>query len=306
MAQLDIGKAAFAGFGVIGRKPLPPIIWGLVTMLLSVGPMLLILPALLQFFDLAVAGVQNNTDPDPEQIMMLSAQMNTVTPLTWIAALLAYGLTTGALFRAMLKPEEKSWFYMRVSMAEVMLVVVTIVYAVLLLMAAGLLAGLVAVLALIAHQISESATLPVAIVLGLAALGVLVWGGLRFSLGLAMSWERKSFLLFESWSLTRGHAFGLFLVGLINFIISLLLAIVVGVVVGGSILAVMASTGMFQALASEDPGAFFTPEKIKSLWPIAVVWITLASIFQSYLTVVQTAPWAEAYGQLGTSNEETF
>lgn len=304
MAHLDIGKTAFSGFGAIKRQPLPPVIWGVVTLLLSVGPMLLVLPALSEFFELALSGVRNNTQPDPAQTALPMAQLNAVTPLIWISTLLAYGLSTGALFRLMLKPEEKSWFYMRVGMAEVMLVVVTIVYVVFFMMAFAVAAGVVAVFAVIARLISESAMIPVAIVFGLLAVGVLIWGSVRFSLGLAMSWERKGFHLFDSWALTKGHAFGIFLVWVVNFIVCLLLTFAVGIVVGGILIAVLASTGAFQAMTAEDAASLFTPERLMALWPFAVAWVLIASILQSYMTVIQTAPWAEAYRQLASSGEE--
>ncbi|MDB5472103.1 MAG: hypothetical protein JWR84_3663 [Caulobacter sp.] len=306
MAQLDIGKTATAGFGVIGRQPLSPLIWGLVTLVLSVGPMLLVLPAMAEFFRMAIEGAQNNAPANSEEMMRVSSQMNAVTPLTWITGLLAYALTTGALFRVMLKPDDKSWFYMRISMAEVMLVAVTIVFAILFFMALLVVAVIVAIVATIAWQASEAAGITTAIILGLAAFGVLLWGALRFSLAFAMSWERKQFLLFESWTLTKGHGLQLFLAGLLNFLIMILLSLLLAIVVGGTVIGLLAASGALGAISSGDPASYFTPERIISLWPLALVWFVLASIVQSYTNVIQTAPWAEAYRELVNPTEDVF
>jgi hypothetical protein len=306
VAQLDIGKTAFSGFGVIGRHPVAPIVWGLVALVLSLLPMLLILPAMLEFFAMAMKGVKSGAEPDMSEMMRLQTQMNIVSPLSWILGLFSYGLTTGALFRAMLKPAEKSWFFMRVGMAEVMLVVVTIVYVILFVVACLILGLIVALAAWGANMASDGAGLWVAILLGMVAGVVAIWGALRFSLAFAMSWERKAFLLFESWNLTKGNAFSLFLMALVNFIVCLVIILfVTGLLFGVGIFAVLGGGG-FEALNSNDPEAFFTPERLMSMIPVAIVLITLWGIVQSYIQVLTTAPWAEAYRELVPTGEEVF
>lgn len=304
MAKISIVKTTLSGFGVIGRQPLAPLVWGLVALVLSIVPMLLVLPVMMEFFNMAITGVRDNLDPDSAEMRRISSQLNAVSPLSWITGLLSYSVTTGALFRAMLRPQDKAWFFMRVGLAEVMLVAVTIVFVILFVMACLVVSAVVAIAAVIAWQASEGAGITTAVVLGLVALGVLIWGGVRFSLAFAMSWDQKQFLLFESWTLTKGHGLRLVLVALLNFIVVLLLSLLIGAVLIGGGLGVMAATGVFETLRNVDPETYFTPERILSLWPVALVWIFLATMIQSYVTVIQTAPWAEAYRELVAPGEE--
>ncbi len=304
MAQLDIGKTAFSGFGVIGRHPLAPIVWGIVALVLAIGPMLLILPTMLEFIGMAINGVKTGGEPDAAEMMRLQSQMNIVSPLSWICGLLSYGLTTGALFRAMLKPAEKSWFFMRVGMAEVMLVAVTIVYAILMFVAIVMLGLVVGIIGIAAGQVSQEAGIAAAVLAGLVALGVLIWGGLRFSLAFAMSWDRKNFLLFESWKLTKGHGLSLFLMALINFIVCVLLTwTILGVLFGVGIFAALGHGG-FEALSSQNPAAYFTQERLMALIPWAVGLTVISTVVQGYVNVLMTAPWAEAYRELVPQGEE--
>ncbi len=304
MAKLNIGKTAFSGFGVIGRHPIAPIVWGVVALALAIGPMLLVLPTMLDFFAMAVHGARSGAEPDMTEMMRLQNQMNMVSPLSWIAGLLSYAVTTGALFRAMLKPAEKSWFFMRVGMGELMLVAVSIVYVILFVVAFLVAALVVGIIGFAVGQASQNAGVIAAVVSGLVALCVLLWAGLRFSLAFAMSWERKSFLLFESWKLTAGNGLALVLMAVVNFIVCVVISIFIfSLLFGVGAFAVLGNGG-FEALSGSNPEAFFTPERLMALLPWGIALITLSTIVQAYINVAMTAPYAEAYRELVPPVEE--
>lgn len=304
MAKLNIGKTAFSGFGVIGRHPIAPIIWGVVALVLALGPMLLVLPTMLEFFAMGFRGATTGAQPDTAEMMRLQNQMNIVSPLSWIAGLLSYAVTTGAVFRAMLKPAEKSWFFMRVGMGELMLVAVSIVYFILLVVAFLVAALVVGIIGFAVAQASQNAGIIAAVVSGLAALGVLIWVGLRFSLAFAMSWDRKSFLLFESWKLTAGNGLALVLMALVNFIVCFVISgFIFGILIGFGAFAALGNGG-FEALSGSNPEAFFTPERLMALLPWGIALVVLSTIVQAYLNVVMTAPYAEAYRELVPPVEE--
>lgn len=307
MARLDIGKSAFSGFKVIGRAPLAPVVWGIVTTVLAVLPLLLVLPAFIDFFQLVVGDLARGIEPDEAEVMRLSTQLNIVQPLSWITQLLATGLVTGAIIRAVLHPEQKSWFYMRLGMAEVMLVAVSLVYTIILVVAFVVAALLVVAVAFaVGAGEGEAAGVAVGVLLGLVVMGVVIWGGLRFSLGFAMSHDRKQFLLFESWKMTKGHAGGLFGMALLSVIVSWLIsAVIVGLLMTVGAILVLGNGG-FEALSrldeTKDFAAFFTPERTQALIGFGSVYLLIATLLQGYLMVVITAPWAEAYRQLGTED----
>lgn len=310
MAHLDVSQSAFSGFGVVSRSWIAPAIWGLVQTVLAVLPMLLVLPSLIEMFGLFSGAIGKGIEPDEAELMRLSTQMNMVQPLTWITQLLAQGLVTGAIIRAVLHPEDRRWFYMRLGMGELMLVAVSLVFTIIFVVAFIVAAIVVAIFGFAIGAANEGAGIAAAVLVGMIAFGVIIWGSLRFSLGFAMSHEKKQFLLFESWRMTEGHAGGLFGMGLLSVVIGWLISmVVVGVLIGVGILLLLGNGG-FEALQAlddtQDFGAFFTPERTQALIAFGVLYLIVASAINGYVGTIFTAPWAEAYRQLGAENAEVF
>lgn len=310
MAHLDVSQSAFSGFGVIRRNWVAPAIWGLVQTVLAVLPMLLILPTLIELFSLFSGSVAKGFEPDQAELMRLSAQMNIVQPLTWITQLLAQGLVTGAIIRAVLHPEDRRWFYMRLGMGELMLVAVSLVFTIILVVAVVVVAIVVAIFGFAIGAANEGAGIAAAVLVGMVAFGVLVWGGLRFSLGFAMSHEKKQFLLFESWRMTEGHAGGLFGVALLSIIIGWLISMVVILVLVVLGFFLVLGNGGLEALQAlddtKDFSAFFTPGRVQGLIAFGAIYLIVASAINGYIGTIITAPLAESYRQLRGENEEVF
>lgn len=315
MAQLDISTTALSGFGVIRRTGFAPIIWGLVQSVLAFLPVLLILPTMLEFFSV-IASSGPDFDPQNAEVMRLSNQINVVQPISWICQLAAHGLVTGAIFRAVLHPDDKRWFYMRLGMGELMLVAVSIVYTLLCVVALFAAAIVIGILAFAVGGLgqNEGAGVTVAVVLGLVAVGALIWASLRFSLGFAMSHDKKQFLLFESWKLTSGHAGGLFGAGLLSVIVGWLISMVlvlVLVAIGAAIFFGSGGVAFVQSLENvQDFNDFtsrvFTPERTPLLIALGGLYVIAVAVIQGYVGTIFTAPWAEAYRQLAGPNEEVF
>ena len=162
---------------------------------------------------------------------------------------------------------------------------------------------LVAILAGIAFVASKPAGVIVGIVAALAAIGVLIWGALRYSLAWGLSFEQRSFLLFESWALTKGEAGSLFLMGLINVIIACVLEAIFSGVIFGVLGAAMASAAGFSPETLEDP-AFYTAETFRQLLPWVIGVLAVSGVISGYLLTFITAPWAAAYAQLRPEDAE--
>ncbi|MBX3480712.1 MAG: hypothetical protein KF842_09935 [Caulobacter sp.] len=295
MAGFNISDAALSGFGVIKRNPLAPAVWGLVQMALVAVPLLLILPSMIELFGLAAHAAQTDQEPEISQIMAIQSRMMMVSPLSWLGQLVGTGLVIGAVFRAVLSPGEGRWFFMRFSMAEVMLVAVSIVFKILL--AVAILVGVivVAIAAVALYQASEAAGIIAGVIGGLALVIAAIWGGLRFSLSWPMSFDRKNFLLFESWPLTRGQAGGLFLMGLLNAILVTIIQSVVFGAVFGVVAAAFFGLGGFDFT---DETQFLQPERLKALIPWGIGLMVLSGLVSGYLIALMAAPWAAAYKAL--------
>ena len=107
MGQIDVGRAATAGFGVIGRSPLAVLVWGLMFFALAFLPLILaygaIGPAFAEFIQSAPA---DGSEPDLSAMMRLQGQMMAANALAQLGQLAAQVLLMCAVFRAVLKPQD--------------------------------------------------------------------------------------------------------------------------------------------------------------------------------------------------------
>lgn len=301
MAQIDIAKTAFAGFGLIARKPMAVAGWALFLLVVGILPAVLMIgpfmTTLFEFIDLAKADIE----PSKEQLASFMSAMYMAHPVLWLTGLITRVMLTGAVFRAVLEPSAGRWAYLRLGMGEVMLALVVIVLGILIGLGAMVFIGLGAGITVAIWQASEAAAIGVGILLGVALVIGVIWALLRFSLAAPMSFAEKNFRLFESWSLTRGHAFNLLIVAiLVAVVLSLLEAVVVAVFIAviGSAAGVGVSSG---ALTEETVRAFF--DQPAATWmPLVAPWLALVALVASVLgamaLAIVTAPWAEAYRQL--------
>ena len=122
----------------------------------------------------------------------------------------------------------------------------------------------------------------------LIALGAMLWLFVRFSLGLPMSFAGSYFRLFESWSLTRGHAAKMVLVGVAVSLLATLVQIAVFVGFIFAAVAILRPTAEFDVTT-------LTFAQVAPILALAAVLMALVSVFG---TVLYSAPLAQIYRQL--------
>ena len=303
MTTFSFGGAVGAGFGVIARNPLAFLAWCAVYLVVALGPLALMAATLWPQFSALAALAEAEVDPDSpaatQQMMSLMGQVNALSLLQWATSLASSALIVGAVFRAVLEPQNRRWFFLRLGRQEFWLALCLVVV----LVVAGLLAALsmfpimITSLVLVAAGPTQTLTPGVGLGLGamvLIALGAMLWLFVRFSLGLPMSFAGSYFRLFESWTLTRGHAAKMVLVGVV---VSLLATLVQMAVFVGFI---------FAAVAVLRPTAEFdvttlTFAQVAPILALAAVLMALVSVFG---TVLYSAPLAQIYRQLAATTPE--
>ena len=303
MKTFSFGGAVGAGFGVIARNPLAFLAWCAVYLVVALGPLALMAATLWPQFSALAALAEAEVDPDSpaatQQMMSLMGQINALSLLQWATSLASSALIVGAVFRAVLEPQNRRWFFLRLGRQEFWLALCLVVVVVV----AGLLAALsmfpvmITSLVLVAAGPTQTLTPGVGLGIGamvLIALGAMLWLFVRFSLGLPMSFAGSYFRLFESWTLTRGHAAKMVLVGVV---VSLLATFVQMAVFVGFI---------FAAVAVLRPTAEFdvttlTFAQVAPILALAAVLMALVSVFG---TVLYSAPLAQIYRQLAATTPE--
>jgi hypothetical protein len=298
MGDFSASAAIGAGFRLIGRHPLAFLAWVVTYIVICFSPQIglaaLILPAWSRMMqEIAAATAAGGTMP-PARMMAAQAQMMQVQPLVWITSLAGHTLVLGAVYRAVLRPQDNRFFYLRLSGRELWLGLVTLVLMVMmgiLIFAASLAAVIAgAVVAGVTHAGPASGL--VAVPLMFAVTGGVIWVLLRLSLCLPMSFAAPGFRLYESWDLTRGHAGKMFAVGL-AFVA---MAVVTELAIVAAIFAVI---GGFDGL--QDLAAWFQKPRAPDFARLAP-WIAfgglVSSLFTTAFMTLVGAGWAEIYRDL--------
>lgn len=297
MANIPIGEAAFCGFGVIRRKPLAVLVWGLMLFVLAILPIFGGLALAGPAFETLMREITTGAEPSFESMMRLHASMMAMNPLLTVLGLVSRVLLMCAIFRAVLEPQDDRFFYVRLGKTELFVGLVFVCLVIVLVIAMMAVMGVGAAIAIAAFSASESAGVAVIIVAVLAMIGLMVWLGLRFSMALPMTFEARDFRLFESWTLTRGRVGSLFLLGLLVVVVVMLVELVMFALGGAVVIALVAARPFDEAAAI----AFFSRpmgEWAAELAPWAVLVGLVISVLGAVLNTLATAPWAAAYRAL--------
>jgi len=291
-------QAITAGFRLIGREPLAFLAWTVTYIVVCLLPqyamMSIVLPAWTQAMqEIGAAGAHSGAVA-PEGVFAMQAKMLQLQPLVLLSSLVGHTLVVGAIYRAVLFPEDRAALYLRLGRRELWLGLTMLVLFVLLFI---LMFGLALVLAMVGGVIGVVSRAPqgLALMAPLAfclVFGLLMWVGLRLSFALPMSFSAPGFRLYESWAATRGLALKMFLVALAFLVIAWLTEIVIAAVVLGLIggLAGLDALGVWVRHPHFDP---------RALAPWLVGGGLFLGLFSTAFTTLVGAAWAEIYREAG-------
>ena len=310
MARFSATGAATSGFGLIGREPLAVLAWGLVVLVVLVLPCFgLVWMVIPDFAAFAKATEAQAGDPSGQaaisQMMQLQSKMMLFNLLYWLGGTGVKAVLAAAVFRAILEPGQKGFAYLKLGAQELWLALVSLVMGVLAYMACVAAAIVVALSAALAYFVGVQsgqaagvgACILVAVILGLAAAGALIWAMLRLSMAGPMSFSERKFLLFESWTFTRGQAWPLLGMTLLLGVIIVALELVLYAVFGVGVFAFgLQLVQRMQAMTGQPPEAW-----LRLLWPYIAVFAFIGSLLSGPARALVFAPWATAYRDLKAS-----
>jgi hypothetical protein len=232
----------------------------------------------------------------------------------WLGLTVLGAVVMGAALRAELEPEKKSFASLRLGGQELWLIGVNFVLGVVIFVAQmvmGLPLAVITAAMAFATLGSTHGTGPNAIVgamagtVGIRIIGqlviwaVTVWLWCRLCLGPVMSFRERQFRLFESWTITKGHAWPIFLslllVSLMLFALYMLVYILGGAAVIGTAFSIPGIT---------DPQAFFSRPLGDWIGLFAPAAAFLAVLFVGVAGVANAMVWttiARIYRQLDPS-----
>jgi hypothetical protein len=217
--------AAFEGFRLIRREPQAVFVW-----------MLMWLAAFL-FTAVVVAMGQKVVVPARGAHDGLRDIANRFGPFAAISIslfLLVWATTTVAAYRAVLRPGERRFFFLRLGADELRLAIMTVTSGVVVLVLGGVPAYLLFVLVTPIMQAAPAMSRNIGTMGALATVVVDVWLGVRLSLIAVETFAERRFHLSAYWPLTRGRFWYLlgcyFLCFLVVFGLSIVFFLVGGLV----------------------------------------------------------------------------
>jgi hypothetical protein len=282
MKDFSASAAIGAGFRLLGHNPLVLLAWAGVYLVLGVLPSSIVW---LQVWPAMVSEMANRTASAPSDMVSAITPIGAWAPLIWLASLVLLSVMYGAVYRAVLEPDNKGFFYLRLGGQELWLGLTMIALLILFGIACAI---MMIALALIGHSAPGIVTF-VAI---LAAFVGMIWLAMRFSLATPMAFAQRRFIFLESWSLTAGHALKMFGVALALVVIIALgeMLLVIPIAITAGIFGVHA--GALRSLG-DDPN-----QMLQHAAPWIVVGGLVLSLIVAASYAILGAPWADIYRQL--------
>ncbi|MGH7023575.1 MAG: hypothetical protein ACREEB_08300 [Caulobacteraceae bacterium] len=296
MGKFNVEDAAFAGVGLLARRPGSAIVWAVLWAVLLALVTIPFAGILTQFVTLAV---QSGGRPDPAALLAIIPGLGAFWLLATLCSLVVGAVISCAVYRAILDPDDSAFAYLRLGDQEIQVLLVNFVRA---LVIFGVNLGLsivVAIVALMATTAGPAAGAMVNLLGRLIIIAVMIWVQLRLILAGPMTFTEHRFRLFESWSLTGGSVWRLFLVGLIVVLIAFVVYLALG------------TLGVFVGMSLPHPADLQSVlRQSPSLWMgqmasfIALIGV-LVLIGAAILTPIGLAPWAHAYRAMTGAPDDT-
>jgi hypothetical protein len=295
MAGFGIEDAAFAGVGLLGRKPFAAVIWALVYAIFLAVVLVPFSGPLMAFFTtIAKIGGQHPT----EELLPQTGGLRGLFVLLFLGSLVVGAVVSCAVFRAILRPEQSSFAYMRLGSEELWVMLVNLVRIVLTSVLQIALAIPLGILVAFLTAASPGLVAPVGAIAQIIISGIVIWITLRLSLAGPITFTEGRFRLFESWILTRGYGWRLLAVALIVGVIGVvvyLMALVVGLIGGFAIWKTIPHPVDVQAYLSQPASSW-----MGRLAPLLGLIGGLVWFVAAILTPIVIAPWARIYSSLTT------
>lgn len=310
MAEIEIGGAASAGLNLIGRRPLSVLAWGLLASAYVTVILVLFGGGLIA--SIVTLARNRGSEPNPAQIIGLFGGVMGAMFLLVIGLIVIGAMIQGAVFRSELEPDRRAFASLRLGGQEMWLILVNFVVWLVLLVAQVVMAiplGIITV-ALGASGVGLNSNghnpgafmglmagaIAIRLIGQLIVLGITLWLWTRLCLGPVMSFRERQFRLFESWSLTKGHAGRMFLVLLLVWLMLIVVGAIFWIIGAASVgVTIFANADLQnpQALAAIPPAAW-----IGKLLPLVAVFSLLLVAVVGIHNALMWGAVARMYRQL--------
>lgn len=293
--------AAFEGFRVVRRHPMALIFWAVFYAVMMIAALALVGGSIIGLMN-AAQSLETSGASSPEAFMPVLASYMAILAVVLPVSLIASTMIYAAVSRAVLRPSEGAFGFLRLGMDEVRVLVVSIVlFLVFMVMSVVVFGALGVVIGLTAAADMPALWLLV-VLLGFAGIGLFIWLAVRLSLAVPITMAERRIAIFDSFAFTKGKFWPLLgmalLAGVMSIVVSLLgslVAMPLQLVAGGL-------DGLSQ-LEGES-----LPVILQAAWPAIAVWIVVNAVMYALQVAVVYAPFSAAYRDIkgGQPNADVF
>jgi hypothetical protein len=292
LATISSTDIAFEGFKLAREQPRAILAWALLNLVFgAVGAIILVSMAGTAIGD--VTALSADPEADPAEVLAAFSQLAGVYVVLLPLMLLFYGVLYSAVNRAVLRPQEGGFGFLRVGAAELRMAVVLLLYALIIAaigFAGALVIGLITGFAAAANPALGG-------LLGflgfVALLGACAWVGVRLSLCTPMTFFEDRIRLTQSWALTRGRfwpLFGGYVLAVIVAVVVMLLGLIIYAALAALLGGGLAAAGQAFSPDYTSVAAYFSA-------PMLVYLVVNALLTALTFAITAGAP-AEAYRQI--------
>lgn len=297
MAEIAITQAAFAGFGILRRKPWAPLVWSLLYAVVLGGLVIFLGGAVFQVVGRLMTMREGGATPSPQMLLGWFGSILGAYFLIVIVFWVLGAVINMAVVRAVMEPEAGAFAYLRLGRAELWLMLANFILFILYSIVSTAMAIPVALVSVFAITMAPREVAPfVSLPFQLVTWALTIWLGLRFSMVAPLIHADRKFRLFESWSVTRGRTGRLFLVGL------MMVAVAFGIYLVLTGIGLAVGVPMFLQFANSITAEDFLRQTPAQVWnqvePFVALYIVVIWLGSTVLFPLFFAPWPEVYRQL--------
>lgn len=281
--------AVFEGFRVVRRQPLTLVFWSLFYAAIMVAAFAMVGPSLIGFVTATEQLEQSGATPTMEDFAPLFQMMGLLFAVLMPVSLIASAMIYAAVARAVLRPGESAFGYLRLGMDEVRVLVVSVVLFLVFMVLMAVSSGLIGVAIGMTVAAEAPALWLLVVLLVLAAIALFAWLSVRLSLAIPITMAERRIAIFDSFGFTKGRFWPLLGMALLAWFLSM----VVGLL--GSLVAMpleMATGGMTALEGLEDESLQVI---IQAAWPAIAAWIVINAVMSALQVAVVYAPFSAAY-----------
>jgi hypothetical protein len=299
MSQFSPSDVALEGFRLTRERPLPVLIWAVLRLAYGLGTLFLLFggaagPAFTKMLDLSKAQPQ----PDPAVMLPLMAQIAPMLALMVVVSLLFYAVIYTAVLRAILRPTDRAFFYLRLSIDEVRQFGLAVIIFAVFLVYVFVLEIISAVLIAASKSLGQASLLAQILVI-LALIVAFVYPAVRLSLAPAMTFAEGRITLFRSLPVTKQQFWPM----MGTYVLAMILTLVVSLLAAVMFVFVVGAIGAAQGGLSNVPALFgvMQPDDMSLkafLTPMGIAKLVFNALLSTLVYVILFAPAGAIFREL--------